>query len=180
MDREAWHAAVLGVTKIWTWLSDWTELKQNYQNAPILWPPDAKNWLIGKEPDAGKDWRQKEKRAAEHEMVRQHHRLNGHEPDQILGDSGGQGSLACSSLWGYRVKHDWVTELDNNKLLFIFSVIHVQDAWGKIRTKTKQADTNPKKPWRRKQNHSWEIAFHSYSHIHQLFLEHQTGSKFLF
>jgi len=46
---------------------------------PILWPPDAKNWLIGKDPDAGKDWRQEEKGTTEDEMVGWHHRLNGHE-----------------------------------------------------------------------------------------------------
>ena len=47
--------------------------------APILWPPDVKSWLIRKDPDAGKDWRQKEKRVAEEETVRKHYRLNGHE-----------------------------------------------------------------------------------------------------
>ena len=46
---------------------------------PILWPPDAKNWLIGKDPDAGKDWRQEEKRMTEDEIAGWHHRLNGHE-----------------------------------------------------------------------------------------------------
>ena len=65
--------------------------------APILWPPDAKSWLIRKDPNAGKDWRQEEKRAAEDEMVRQHHWLNGHEFEQTPGGSGGQRSLACCS-----------------------------------------------------------------------------------
>ena len=51
---------------------------------PILWPPDVKNWLIGKDPDAGKDWRQEEKGMTEDEMVRRHHRLNGHEFEQAL------------------------------------------------------------------------------------------------
>ena len=46
---------------------------------PILWPPDAKNWLIGKDPDAGKDWRWEEKGSTEDEMVGWHHQLNGHE-----------------------------------------------------------------------------------------------------
>ena len=68
--------------------------------APILWPPDAKSRLIGKDPDAGKDWRQKEKRAVEDEMVGWHHWLNGHESEQTPGDSEGQGSLACCSSWG--------------------------------------------------------------------------------
>ena len=63
---------------------------------PILWPPDAKNWLIGKDPDAGKDWRQ-EKGMTEDEMVGWHHRLNGHEFEQV-GD--GQGSLMCCSPLG--------------------------------------------------------------------------------
>ena len=55
--------------------------------SPIFWPPDAKSRLTGEEPDAGKDWRQKKKRAAEDEMVREHHWLNGHE--QTLRDRGG-------------------------------------------------------------------------------------------
>ena len=53
--------------------------------APILWPPDAKRWLVGKDPDAGKDWRHKEKGTAEDEMVRQYHQLNGHESEQTRG-----------------------------------------------------------------------------------------------
>ena len=57
-------------------------------------------WLIGKDPDAGKDWRQKEKVTAEDEMVRWRHQLYGHEFEQILGYSGGQRSLACCSPWG--------------------------------------------------------------------------------
>ena len=56
--------------------------------SPILWPSDVKSWLIGRDPDAGKDWRQKEKRAAENEMVRQQHWLNGNQFEQTLGDTG--------------------------------------------------------------------------------------------
>ena len=67
--------------------------------APILWSPDAKIWLIGKDPEAGKDWGKKEKQVTEDEMVRWHHQLNGHEFEQILGDGEGQRSLACCSLW---------------------------------------------------------------------------------
>ena len=62
--------------------------------APILWPSDAKNWLIGKNPDAGIDWRDEEKV----EVVGWHHWLDGHEFEQALGV--GQGSLACCSPWG--------------------------------------------------------------------------------
>ena len=67
---------------------------------PILWPPDVKNWLTGKDPDAGKDCRQEEKGMTEDEMVGWHHRLNGHEFKQTLGVGDGQGSLACCGPWG--------------------------------------------------------------------------------
>ena len=63
-------------------------------------PPDAKIWFIGKDPDAGKDWRQEEKGMAEDEMVGWHHRLNGHAFEQALGVGDGQGSLVCYSPWG--------------------------------------------------------------------------------
>ena len=78
--------------------------------APILWPPDAKNWLIGKDPDVGKDWRQ-EKETTEDEMVEWHHCLDGHEFEKALGVGDGRGSLVCCSPWGHRVGHSWVTEL---------------------------------------------------------------------
>ena len=68
--------------------------------ASILWPPDMKNWLIGKGPDTGNDWRQEEKGTREDEMVGWHHWLNGHEFEQVSGDGEGQGSLACCSPWG--------------------------------------------------------------------------------
>ena len=58
--------------------------------APILWPPDAKNWLIGKDPDTGKDWRQEEKGATEDEMVGWHHQLNGREFEPAPGVGDGQ------------------------------------------------------------------------------------------
>ena len=64
---------------------------------PILWPSDAKNWLIGNYPDAGKDWRQEEKGITEDEMVGWHHWLDGHEFEQVPGD--GKGSLVCCSPW---------------------------------------------------------------------------------
>ena len=68
--------------------------------APILWPPDAKNWLIGKHSDAGKDWRQEEKGMTEDEMVAWYYQLYGHEFEQALGVDDGQGSLACCSPEG--------------------------------------------------------------------------------
>ena len=69
---------------------------------PILWPSHVKSSLIGKDPDAGKDWRQEEKGRTENEMVEWHHWLNGHEFEQALGDDEGQRSLACCSPWGHK------------------------------------------------------------------------------
>ena len=68
--------------------------------APILWPPEVKSLLIRKDPDAGKDWRQEEKRATEDEMVGWHHWFNGHEIRQTPGDGGGQGGLVCCNPEG--------------------------------------------------------------------------------
>ena len=65
-----------------------------------LWPPDAKSWLTGKDPDAGKGWRQKEKGTTEDEMVGWHHRLNGHGFGWTLGVGDRQGGLACYGSWG--------------------------------------------------------------------------------
>ena len=79
---------------------------------PVLWPPDVKNWLLGEDPDAGKDWGQVEKGTTEDEMFGWHHWLNGHEFEQALGIGEGQGSLACYRLWG--CKELDMTELLNN------------------------------------------------------------------
>ena len=80
--------------------------------APKIWPPDVKNWLIWKDPDAGKDWRQ-EKGTTEDDMVGWHHWLNGHEFEQTPEVGDGQGSLVCCNPWGHkRVRHNWVTELN--------------------------------------------------------------------
>ena len=81
---------------------------------PILWAPDAKNWLTGKDPDAGKDGRQEEKWTTEEEMVGWHHWLNGHEFEQAPGDGEGQGSLVCCSPWGHKELD--MTEWVNNNL----------------------------------------------------------------
>ena len=68
---------------------------------PILWLSDAKSRLIGKDPETGRDWGQEEKGATEDEKVGWHHWLNGHEFEQTLGDSEGQGSHVCCSPWGH-------------------------------------------------------------------------------
>ena len=88
--------------------------------APILWPPDEKNWLIRKDPDARKDWGQEEKGTTEDEMAGWHHRLDGHEFEQALKVGDGQGSLTCCSPWVAKNRtqpSDW-TEL----IIFIIFV----------------------------------------------------------
>ena len=68
-------------------------------DTPMLWPPDVKNWLIGKDPDAGKDFGQEEKGTTEDEMVGWHYWLDGHEFEQALEVGDGQGSLVCCTPW---------------------------------------------------------------------------------
>ena len=82
----------------------WIHIGRTYDETEtaILWPHNAKNWLLGKDPDAGKDWRQEEKGMTEDEMVVWHHWLDGHEFYQAPGVGDGQGSLACCSLWGHK------------------------------------------------------------------------------
>ena len=84
--------------------------------APILWPLDVKNWLISKDPEAGKDWRQEEKGMTEDGMVGWHDQFNGRVFEQGLGNGEGQGRLACCSPWGH--KESEMTEwLNNNSSL---------------------------------------------------------------
>ena len=75
----------------------WTTVVNAEAETPILWPPDAKSWLIWKDSDAGKNWRKEEKGTTEGEMVGWHHQLDGHEFKQALGVGDGQGSLALQS-----------------------------------------------------------------------------------
>ena len=82
---------------------------------PILWPPDAKSWLIWKDPDAGKDWRQEEKGTTEDEMAGWHHRLDGHGFGWIPGAGDRQGVLACCGSWG-RKKLDMTERLNWSEL----------------------------------------------------------------
>ena len=87
---------------------------------PIFWSPDVKNWLIGKDPDAGKDWRQEEKGTTEDEMVGWPHWFDGHEFEWAPRVGDGQGSLACCNPWGCTVGHDWVTKLNWPKQSCLF------------------------------------------------------------
>ena len=87
---------------------------------PIPWPPDVKNWLIGKDPDSGKDWRWEEKGPTEDEMVGWHHQQNGHEFEQAPGVCDGQGSLVSCSPWGHKESDmtEWLNWAEMTLLLF--------------------------------------------------------------
>ena len=121
------------VFKLWCWRRllkvSWTARKSNQSilreinpeysfigrtdaeaETPVFWSCDMNSWLIGKVPDAEKDWGPKEKRASEEEMAGWHHRCNGCELGQTLADGEGQGGLARCSPWGRRVGHDLVTK----------------------------------------------------------------------
>ena len=101
---------------------------------PILWPPDVKNWLTGKDPNAGKDWGQEEKGTTEDEMVGWHHWLNGHGFGWTLGVGDGQGGLACCGSWGRKESDttEWLnlTELNTayKHLLWILGA----ENWGPV------------------------------------------------
>ena len=86
---------------------------------PILWPPDGTNWLIGKDDDVLKDWRQEEKGTTKYEMIEWHHQLNGHEFEWTLGVGDGQRGLACCCLWGHSVRQDWAVELNWTELIYL-------------------------------------------------------------
>ena len=88
---------------------------------PILWPPHAKSWLTGKDPDAGRDWGQEEKGMTQDEMAGWHHRLDGHEFEWTPGVGDGQGGLACCDSWGCKesdmteqLNLNWTPALDTN------------------------------------------------------------------
>ena len=91
---------------------EWTNIEAK---TPILWPPAAKSWLIGKDPDARKDWGQEEKGMTGNEMVGWHHWLNGHEFEQAPGAGDGQGGLACCNPWG-RKESDMAEQLNWTEL----------------------------------------------------------------
>ena len=90
---------------------------------PILWPPDVKSWLIGKDPDAGKDWGQEEKGTTEDEMVGWHHRLDGHGFGWTPGVGDGQGGLVCCSSWCHK-ESDTTEQLNWTELKYGISRQH--------------------------------------------------------
>ena len=92
---------------------------------PTLWPPDAKSWLLGKDPDAGKDWRQEEKGMTEDGMAVWHHQLDEHESEQAQRVGDGQWSLACCSPWGRR-ESDTIERLNwTDNIYEIYTVIYL-------------------------------------------------------
>ena len=86
------------------WYQSWLFIGRTDAEAetPVIWPPDARSQFTGKDPGAGKDWRQEEKGMTEDKMVEWHHWLNAHEFEQAPGDSEGQGSLSCCSPWSHK------------------------------------------------------------------------------
>ena len=99
---------------------------------PILWPRDVKSWLIGKDPDAGKDWGQEENGVTEDEMVGWNHWLNEHEFEQTLGDSEGQGSLACCSPWVTKSRtwlSNWTTTWFERKRSVYWEILGPMTPW---------------------------------------------------
>ena len=106
----------------------------------ILWLPDVKNWLTGKDPDAGKDWRQEEKGMTEDEMVKWHHRLNGHEFEWTLGVGDGQGGLACCSPRGRKESDmterlNWTERQEKKKVLSEKKNVHKRQNKNLIETR---------------------------------------------
>ena len=101
---------------------------------PVFWPLDAKSWLIWKDPDVGKDWRQKEKGPTEDEMVGWHQRLNGHEFGWTLGVGDGQGGLACCGSCGHKESDttelpNWLSVIENHEFPLIVQqqIFHLQE-----------------------------------------------------
>ena len=88
----------------------WFQPNDIFEKAKHIWPPDAKNWLIWKDPDAEKDWRWEEKGMTNDEMAGWHHRLNGHEFESTPGVGDRQGSLACCSPLGHNELDTEMTE----------------------------------------------------------------------
>ena len=92
---------------------------------PILWPPDVKNWLTEKEPDAGKKWRQEDKGMTEDEMAGWHHQLNGNEFEQAPRVGDGQGSLVCCSPWGCK-ESDMIKRLNWTESVIVYRLAPCQ------------------------------------------------------
>ena len=95
---------------------------------PVLWPPHAKSWFIGKDSDAGRDWGQKEKGTTEDEMAGWHHQLDGRESQWTPGVGDGQGGLVCCDSWG-RKESDMTERLNWTELNWTISLGHWLPQW---------------------------------------------------
>ena len=105
---------------------------------PILWPPDVKNWLIGKDPDAGKDWGQEEKGTTEDEMVGWHHRHNGHGFGWTPGVGDGQGGLACCNSCGCKESDtteqlNWTELMGQDAMILVIYKLRTVELPGKLK-----------------------------------------------
>ena len=125
---------------------------------PMHWPPGGKTWLIGKDPDAGKDWKQEEKGTREDEMVGWHHRLNKREFEQALGVGDGQGSLACCSPWGHK-ESDMTEQLNWTDYCTSIAQVFLDSSVGQ------ESTCNAGYPWRRERLSTpvfWPGKFHGW------------------
>ena len=109
----------------------WVFIGRNDAKAetPVLWPPHAKSWLIGKDSDAGRNWGQEEKGMTEDEMAGWYHQVDGRESEWTPGVGDGQGGLVCYSSWGRKEsdtteRMNW-TELKQNQSENIFRHSHI-------------------------------------------------------
>ena len=91
----------------------------------IIWPPDVKSWLIGKDAEAGKDWGQEEKGTTKDKKAGWHHWLNGHEFGYTPGVGDGQGGLMCCGSWGYK-ESDTTEWLNSNELIWLISLLAIE------------------------------------------------------
>ena len=111
----------------------WIFIGRTDAEAEILWPPDAKSWLTGKDPDAGKDWGQEEKGVTNDEMAGWHHCLNGHGFEQAPGVGDGQGGLARCSPWDHK-ESDMTEWLNNNNKFKAMPTAQVYAKWTQVQT----------------------------------------------
>ena len=121
-----WFIGSQTVRPNWETEVNWTDAEAE---TPILWPPHAKSWLIGKDPDSGRDWGQEEKGMTEDEMAGWHHWLDGHESEWTLGVGDGQGGLACCDLWGHKESDmtEWLNWTEAYLTMEPFTTKHFQE-----------------------------------------------------
>ena len=126
-------------------LEGWTDAEAE---TPVLWPPHAKSWLIGKDPDAGRDWGQEEEGTTEDEMAGWHHQLDGREFESTPGVGDGQGGLACCNSWG-RKESDTTEQLNWTELNWLINIYSHCFSWQPLaRGWEAMQETSLACPWR--------------------------------